>query len=267
MGRFLVVRKTYSAFRKFQERMASPQLKYLTLNETPQVFREGSLSLMLDEVKKEGVTFGISLERSIVEQIYQFALQSECMEPGFPYSFSIQDVDKNGELIGGHIPVRALVKQPLACSAIRALSHNQMLLSLARGYLGYFPGRISCHLTWSLATPLSVQNVEKRYPPASFHYDIAGYNFATAYFYLTPVLDLESGPHEMILGSHQKKALRMLFRSGRHQPETLYQYYGQDQVLAIIGDKGFGFFQDPSCFHRVRPPIHQHRLLLQFRYS
>ncbi len=71
----------------------------------------------------------------------------------------------------------------------------------------------------------------------------------------------------MILSSHQKKPIWMLLRSARHQVEDLYSYYDKTQTMTILGEKGLGFFQDPSCFHRVKPPTKQHRLLLQFRYA
>ncbi|NER00828.1 MAG: hypothetical protein F6K30_29730 [Cyanothece sp. SIO2G6] len=226
-----------------------------------------SIPEMLETVKIDGVAFGLNLDKHATQKIYQFAIKNQCMEPNYPFPFLIDDLGEGGKLSTGHIPIRALVKDPLDCLIIRELANDQILLTLAQNYLGYFPNRISCHLTWSLATSLSSDQVEKCYPPATFHYDIAGYNFATAYFYITPVVDVESGPHAMFKGSHQKKALKMLLRSARHPVDDLYAYYGPDKMIEILGDAGFGFFQDPSCFHRVRPPIHNNRLLLQLRYS
>jgi len=267
LGRFLWVRRTYSAFRSFQQRLNSPNVQRSELTTSPLIKMESSISDMLQLTRRDGVAFGISLEKDAAIQIYNFAVQSECIEPGYPYPFFIHELDEKGQLSGGHIPLRALVRDVSSCSILRDLSYNRELLNLAQRYLGYFPSRISCHLSWSLATSLPVTEVEHRYPPATFHYDIAGYNFATAYFYITPVLDLDSGPHEMIRGSHQHKALWMLVRSGRHQLEDLYSYYDQTQTIVILGEQGLGFFQDPSCFHRVRPPTRHHRVLLQFRYA
>ena len=89
----------------------------------------------------------------------------------------------------------------------------------------------------------------------------------TACFYITPVLDEFSGPHLTIKGSHKRKPLWMLLKSGRLSDEKVYAYYGKDNEIEIKGKAGFGFFEDPSCFHKVKVPTSQNRLLLQIRYS
>lgn len=267
LSRFLFVRKAYSNLQNFKQKLNPPKIQDSEFTTTSIITLESSISQILEATRKNAVGFGINLEANITNQIYQFAVQNECIEPGYQYPFLIQDLDKRGQLSTGHVPLRALVQNPLNCSILKQICHDHTLLSLAKGYLNYFPSRISCHLTWSIATDLSIIEVEDRYPPATFHYDIAGYNFVTAYFYITPVLNLDSGPHEMIKGSHQKKPIWMLLKSGRHEVKSLYTHYNNTQTIQILGDKGFGFFQDPSCFHRVKPPTKQHRLLLQFRYA
>ncbi len=171
LGRFLWVRKCYSTFQRFKQKLNSNNIQLSEFTTTkPIVTLESSISQMLEATQKDGVSFGIRLEVNIVDQIYQFAVQNECTEPDYPYPFLICDLDKGGQLSGGHVPLRALVRSPLNCSIIRDLCYDSTLLSLAEGYLNYFPRRISCHLTWSLATPLSITEVEDFYPPATFHY-------------------------------------------------------------------------------------------------
>ncbi|QSJ17953.1 hypothetical protein JYQ62_03585 [Nostoc sp. UHCC 0702] len=153
------------------------------------------------------------------------------------------------------------------CQAINLIAQDSRLVQIASTYLRYYPTKITSHLTWSIVSNLTEDEMKKCYPATNFHYDIAGYNFATVSFYITSVLDESSGCHIMIKGSHQKKPVWMLLKSGRHSDETVYTYYGKENEIQITGKAGFGFFQDPSCFHKVKPPTSQNRLLLQIRYS
>lgn len=267
LGRFLWVRNSYSAVRRMQQTLGLCRIQSTDFATDPPVLLESSLSDLIAATRRDAVAFGIYLEQDIADQIYDFAAQAECVEPGYPHPFFIYELDTNGQLPDGHCPVRALIRDPMTCPILQQLSSHYTLLNLAQGYLNYFPSRISCHLTWSLATKLPIQEVMKLYPPTTFHYDIAGYNFATAYFYITPVLDQNSGSHELIRGSHLNKPLWMLLKSGRNDEADLYRYYDKSQAIEVLGDKGFGFFQDPSCFHRLHPPTRHHRLLLQFRYA
>ncbi|MDJ0705454.1 MAG: hypothetical protein QNJ46_19415 [Leptolyngbyaceae cyanobacterium MO_188.B28] len=179
----------------------------------------------------------------------------------------MRELDHNNCLPDGHQVFRALVNDTNQCSAVNVVAQDALLLRIASTYLRYHPTKITCHLTWSLASNLTKGEVQNQYPASNFHYDIAGYNFATAYFYITPVLDEDSGTHVMIRGSHKRKPIWMLLKSGRHSDESVYAYYGKSDEIQIQGKAGFGFFQDPSCIHKVKAPTSQNRLLLQIRYS
>jgi hypothetical protein len=161
--------------------------------------------------------------------------------------------------------LRGLVSQVERCSAIAQIEQDPLLLQIVQSYLGYYPTRITRHLTWSVVSDLPERG-QSIYPPTTFHYDIAGFNFMTTYFYITDV-DVESGPHVMIKRSHVNKPLWMTLSSGRHSDAAVYGHYGKDKELVIEGKPGFGFMQDPSCMHKVLPPIKANRLLLQLRYS
>lgn len=88
----------------------------------------------------------------------------------------------------------------------------------------------------------------------------------TAYFYITDV-DEHSRPHVMLKGSHGKKPIHIMLSSNRHPDSTIFKHYSQENEIVITGKRGFGFVQDPSCIHKVVPPVTANRLLLQIRYS
>lgn len=263
LGRFRRVRQTYSYWR----RRSQPAIISPTEHTPPAAVQTITTTDMVAATQQEGVAFGLQIPADVVDAICAYAWQQECFEPNYAPTFKVSSLDRDGYLLDGHQPVRALVTEPTKCPVIDQLNQAPLLLGLAQAYLGYVPDRISCHLTWSLQTHQPLTVIQKQYPPANYHYDIAGYNFATVYFYITPVLSLAAGPHIMLRRSHNRKPWWMLLRSCKQETATLYQHYGQELELTILGQAGFGFFQDPSCFHRVHPPCQNHRLLLQFRYA
>ena len=267
-GRFLIVRRGYSFLRHAQQYLESSNTNSKdTISDGTSIFFEHSISEMIKATQKTALSAGFHLDSNAVLNIRRFAEIIPVTEPGYRQSFYVNDLDAEGKLPDGHVVLRALVHQPSSCPEVAAVAKHPTLIDLATGYLGYQPDRVSCHLTWSIASGLPKEKVDAGYPASTFHYDIAGFNFATVYFYITSVPDETCGPHVMFLKSHHRKALTMLLRSGRQSSEHLYRFYGREQEYVILGEAGFGFFQDPSCFHRVLPPRQNHRLLLQIRYA
>jgi hypothetical protein len=43
-------------------------------------------------------------------------------------------------------------------------------------------------------------------------------------------------------------------------------YYGAGRAVIVRGPAGFGFFEDPYCFHKALVPTTHDRLMLQIRY-
>ncbi|MDF2388571.1 hypothetical protein JMG10_44540 [Nostoc ellipsosporum NOK] len=267
LARFLFVRKSYSYLTNLRQRLNFSYYKdYLSTGVNCVVYNT-SVDQLVKEVDKDTVCFGLHLPDAMVEEILDYAIHTACMEPGYHRTFLMSELDEYNCLPDGHHVIRALVDDLTKCQAINLIVQDSRLLQIASAYLRYYPTQITSHLTWSLVTNLTQEELKKCYPATNFHYDIAGYNFATVNFYITSVLNESSGCHIMIKGSHKKKPLWILLKSGRHSDETVYAYYGQENEIQITGKAGFGFFQDPSCFHKLKAPISQNRLLLQIRYS
>ena len=264
-SRFYAVRRGYSLLQYTLQK--GDRLFDRTQEEQEQcssLFDGFSVEDTVQQMRQNSVAFGLQLSPEMTGNIHDYAVNNFCFEPKYEGQFRI------GDLVDGYLnerPVfRALVKDLSRCQPIQQLANDPILLKIASSYLGYHPTTISQHLTFSVASKLPIAEVQKHYPPTSFHYDIAGYNFVTCYFYITDV-DRNSGPHVMIPNTHRNKPLSLLLGPGRHSDETIYKHYSRDREIAIVGNAGYGFFQDPSCLHKVVPPSTQHRLLLQFRYS
>jgi hypothetical protein len=266
-SRFLWFRKSYSLFRNLQQRFNIADYKDYLRTGCQCFFSNLPVDSFVKEVDKNAVAFGLQLPESIVEKILHYATCAPCTEPGYDKSFLINELDQHNYLPDGHRVTRAHVNDVTQCQAVNVIAQDSLLLQIASTYLHYYPTQVTCHLTWSIASNLTEDEVRASYPASNFHYDIAGYNFATTYSYITPVLDDYSGPHVMIKGSHKRKPLWMLLKSGRCCDEKVYAYYGKEDEIYIKGKAGFTFFQDPSCIHRVKAPTSQNRLLLQIRYS
>jgi hypothetical protein len=264
-SRFYAFRKAYSMLEnQIQSLNPTVYTKQLEMGEKS-LFTGLSVDQMVSDLEVNAVSYGLQLPANMVSEILDFANSTPSTEPGFDDYFVPDDV-QNSRLKGGRYVMRGLVSNVMDCPAIKQLVHDPFLLEIVRKYLNYWPTLITQHLTWSFASDQSEAEIQKIYPPTNFHYDVAGYNFMTSYFYITDVT-ADSGPHVMIKNSLHRKPLKMLLASNCQTDDAVYNYYGKDSEIVITGKGGFGFVQDPSCIHKVKPPSTSNRLLLQIRYS
>lgn len=90
--------------------------------------------------------------------------------------------------------------------------------------------------------------------------------FFIRFFYISGS-DEKSGAHQVIKGSHNNKSLlKHMFGSVIQRDRDLRNYYKKKDFFIIKGQKGRGFLEDTSCFHRALKPILKPRLCLQIRY-
>lgn len=267
LGRFWWVRGLYSQLRSLQQRLFPtspcyrPQPNALTLfPEVDAAFVDAAIA----QLERNAIAQGLTLPPQTTAAILDYARSARCLEPGQDHTFLINEIEASH--LNGTRVYRGLVESPEACAEIQDIIHDPALLDIVHRYLRYWPTRITAHLTWSLANPAPLHEVQAIYPPTRYHYDIAGFNFMTVYFYITPVQKSDDGAHIMIPGTHQHKP-PALMRSGNHSDRVIDRHFGLHHATPILGAAGFGFIQDPSCIHRLHPPRTRHRLLFQLRYS
>lgn len=265
IGRFLTVRKMYSFIQQINQNFNNEIEKQFIKAEKESIFTQNSADEYVTKIRQESVSFGLQLPDSLITQIYEYAQITACKEPHYQEEFFAKEIE-NGRLYGGRHVLRALVNNPMNCEAIANISQDPLLVEVVKKYLGYYPTQIIAHLTWSFASEMPYSEQKKIYPPLNYHYDVAGYNFMTAYFYITDV-EKDTGAHVMIKASHREKPLSWVLSDGRPPEEDIYNYYGKDKEIVIEGKKGFGFIQDPSCYHKLLPILKGKRLILLIRYS
>lgn len=266
LGRFRAARRAYSLYQNKRQQIAPTFHRERLSPRKSRYFEDVIPDDFVQALREEGVGFGLQLDPEAVQEIYQFACDKPCTEPGFKEIFWAREVE-NGQL-NDRLALRGLVKTPEDCPVVQQLARDAKLLEIVRGYLQYWPTRISYHLTWSFATQIPTEVLKAHYPPLNYHYDVAGYNFMTSYFYITDV-DAEAGAHEMVARSHNAKPLHTLFvaHSGRQSDRQVLNHFGEEHKIIIEGKPGFGFVQDPSCYHKLLPTRTRNRLLLQIRYA
>ena len=104
------------------------------------------------------------------------------------------------------------------CKAVDAIARNELLVDVARRYLGAEPAIWLTQLKWTLPRPRELELVPSPYPEPiqydthAFHYDILDWTSLTLFVYLTDV-DEDSGPHVFVESTHHKrKTLREIRR-------------------------------------------------------
>ena len=266
LGRFKTVRRGYSIIQSQLQQFNTELCQKRSNISNVSALSAVQVNQCVDNVRKNGVHLGLQLNENAVKKIRSFADSNLCNEPKHDDFFFASDI-RNGRLNGKDRRVmRGLVSNIDKCPTVDTIVSDRMLIEIARKYLGYYPTLITRHLTWSFASDLDEVEIQKLYPPTNFHYDVAGLNFVTVSFFITDV-DENTGPHIMIEKSHNRKPLQMLFRSNIQKETDVWRYYDRAEQLIITGNAGFGFFQDPSCIHKLKLPTNSNRLILQIRYS
>lgn len=265
LGRFQIVRSVYSRLRGLhQSRMGTQP----DLAERKTLFVGFDHDAAVQAIRDDAVYIGTNLPTRVVEEIVSFCKAEPLFARHEPDggNFQHHEITRGFRPDGRPAPIGA-IKDPLSCPAVRSVTADPGLRSIARTYLGYEPTRVITLLYWSFAS--SFTDEERRnllQHVIDYHYDVGGYNFVYASFYLLDTVR-SSGAHVMVKGSHKTKPLRMLWGSAVASEQQVYHQFGRENEIVIEGPAGTGFVQDTSCYHRASPPTSGDRLLLQIRFS
>ena len=234
----------------------------------------------VESLKKDSFSLGLKLPESIFQEILQFANSTDCYGNGeHHFGFSYIEKEKAEAKCEKTFRRGDYFNSNLLCPAIKKLAKDPKLLEIATKYLGGTPVHTGSRLWWLFSLKeqdqylllekmrfLSLQE-STREGAYFFHYDLDDYQFLKFFFYLTDV-DVHSGAHVCVRGSHKKKKLAHLlsfFR--RSSDEEIAEYYGAENVVPICGEAGFGFAEDTFCFHKAMIPTHEDRLMLQIQFA
>ena len=267
LGRFYIARKIYrffqiilSFFKKFSTTQTT--IQYTLFNT---VFPEVCIDHSIAALRQNSVSLNLTLPSDLVDELREYAHSTSCLRSGDRKPFIFSEVQA-GKLADGVPVVLGFVDNPMACPAVKKICADATLLAIVKKHLGYFP-EIEPRLLWSFVNEgLTDAYRIDHWQTVKYHFDVDGYNFIYANFYLSSV-NAQSGAHVMIKGSHKGKPLKMLFHSAVQSDEAILNYFGNEKQLIIEGEPGFGFIQDSACYHKALAPIKENRLMLQLRFS
>lgn len=263
LGRFRTVRRVYSKAMSFSSRPPAVEQSELTSNAI--LYPSGSDDDLIALLNRDALVGDIFLRPEDVLEIRRFAETATLYTQGWHRAFERSDV-VGSRLPDGEICPLGHVRNPTRCPAIRNIRNDRRLLGLMRRYLGYMPSDIDVRLYWSFVGDIADAERERRGQTVIYHYDVSGFNFTYAMFYITDC-DARSGAHVAVPGSHRRKPLKSLLHSARHSDEEVRGIYGGASERVITGPGGTGLIEDPSCFHKALAPVDTERLALQLRFS
>jgi hypothetical protein len=217
------------------------------------------------DLRRHGFHAGFSIPEEIVAALVEHAERRSCSRAaGDAEKFWIRQVINARSPAGKVVAVAEIESEPSRTAW--QLAGDASLVEVAHAYLGYRPTRVAQRLYWSPRADLSDDERRWNGQTIDFHYDIEVGPTLYVYFYLSDA-DLKSGAHVVVAGSHRVKPARLRWGSTRQRDSTILSVYGPDKIVVLEGLKGFGFLEDPACFHKMLPPVGADRLMLQLRYS
>jgi hypothetical protein len=263
LGRFKTIRVAYGGARRLMDRPVGGSANAAA----PTLFGGVDVNRIIKTIRQDAVFVGLKLPAETVDEIAAFG-RAEPLFAGYDPTgpkFNYADVTRGRTPDGRPVPIGG-IRDPARCPAVQAIVNDPVLRAIVRGYLGHEPRKVMTILDWSFASDFSDEERRRlRHHVIDYHYDVGGFNFVYASFYITDT-DRYGGAHVMMKRSHDKKPLRMLLGSAVASQIAVRRHYGIENEITIEGPAGTGFVQDTSCYHRATPPTRSDRLMLAVRF-
>jgi hypothetical protein len=216
----------------------------------------GDIAAIAAAIEAEGVAlFPQRVPAQLCEALAAFAATTPCLAMGasapapFPhgspaalrYDFSEQDILDN----------------PAACRLV----FDGTLAAIAAAYFGCRPLYDFSAMWWTTGQG------RKDYSRAAqeFHFDMDRPFFLKFFLYLTDV-DLQSGPHVYVAGSHRDKP-RALREARRFDDAEVEAAYAPERILKICAPAGTLFAVDTVGLHKGLPVVSGQRLAFQIEFT
>lgn len=224
------------------------------------------IETVVKAIHENGYYSGIELSSDLLQKILDYAETTPCWGDRDPnLQFALADKLSVEAKLGRQFMVCSYPTED--CAAVEKLIHDPRLLAIAAKFLGAKPICIGSELLWSFPAPSTLK--EQTNQAQVFHYDLDDYRSIKFFFYINAV-DISGGPHVCIAGTHRHKTLLHQLlgqRCAAIPDQKLIDQYGTENVITFCGKAGFGFAEDPCCFHKASPPAENVRLLLQVQYA
>ena len=222
----------------------------------PTIFKNIDEDIALKELNDEGIFKDIKLPNEYVDEIIKYCEKRE-------FNFNRNKKNKiqfNERFNQKDLYIMNLMNPHLDCELIDRVFKDEKIISIVKKYLGVTPKINSTQIFWSI--PCFDENGKPAETPNKefgYHYDVDGFKFLKLFFYLTDVIDDNSGNHVFIKKNKKEKIFKeRMFR--RISEETANKNYG-DRINNIIGKAGTGFLEDTSFYHKGKFPLKERGII------
>jgi hypothetical protein len=242
-SRFLLI-KIFPVFRSVNELVPSNEE---IIHNTDKIY---------SELLQSGYSSNINIPTKILKDIIEYSKSSKYkgQYDGHEYLINYESPSNpSNDIWYGNY---SLLKE---CDSVKKLVYNKDILKICEMYLGSKFKLIGCHSWWSFP-PLN----NKSNHQYGYHYDIDSPKFLKIFIYLTDV-DLDSGPHVILPGTHKRKSIKEKFNRRIKDSQIELNKNYNDPIIKI-GPKGTMFFEDTFAYHKGTTPI-KPRLIMQAEFS
>ena len=220
------------------------------------------------DLADRGLCTGLMLPAATVQAIRVFADSTVCFG-NFDRGLAFRPAEHEAaeSKFGRCILVGHYFEMIERCAPIRELWHDHRLWEIAAAYLRAPPQLLRSRLWWSFVTDGAREADRRLASQQSFHFDIDDWRAVKFFFYLTDV-DRDSGPHVYVERSHRthKLAHQLTLFAGQ-AADDIAAAYGQQNVVTVCGEAGFGFAEDPFGFHMGQSARTRPRLILEIVFG
>jgi hypothetical protein len=240
--------------------------KTATNYEGNSVFEDIEVNHVVTILKKEGIYLGINLPEYIFKEVIDCSRKLIYFGDGSSqFRFYISNREKEEKRRDKNFITAYNFDISSLCPAIRKLEKDPVLWTIASKYFEKKPVNVISRIWWTFTQKKEVEERVQGF--FRFHYDLEDYWCLKFMFYLTDV-DVYSGPHVCVKSSHKKKKLRHQLSLLRERDDSdIINYYGSENILSICEQAGFGFVEDPFCFHKGTIPVQKDRLILEVKFT
>jgi hypothetical protein len=232
------------------------------------LFKDVDLSAFVDELRTNGVAFGLQLPRHVVNEVHAWSMHQLCYADREPHlGFQMADRGKAEQKLGKPILLGQYFNVATDCPTIANLASDPALLWIAASFLDSSPNFVGANLWWTF--PVQASEADRSKHAHVFHRDLDDFRFFKFFFYLTDVPSGE-GAHICVVASHTNPPR---LRAGdpwnfrRYDDQEVTSTFKSSDIVEICGQSSSGFAENTLCIHKGSTPKKEARLLLQLQFA
>ena len=219
-------------------------------------------------MESDGYFQGLRLAPTAIDSILEFAGSNTCYaNQNSNCGFNIHQLQDFRESFRGELKVASFKSPYKNCKTIADIVGDPLILEVAARYLGSPPVFLRAGLKYTF--PCRATEADLIANAQVLHCDINDYKTVKVFFYISDV-DLDSGPHIYLQGTHRDRRFRHQLlgqRCASVPDKALLETYGYHRLKTVCGEAGFGFACDPYTLHKGTVPRRHTRLMLQLEFG